>query len=89
MLVNCQSGGVSRHSRRMNSRVHSPLIEKAPTLRRSAQTNNLLFLQGKLVVISDFFSHTNWLLRIDDNLLLALHSNHFRVAIRLRDNRYG
>ena len=49
------------------------LVEGASTLRRTAQTRNLLILNGELVVIRDLFTGTDVLLRVDDDLLLRLH----------------
>lgn len=59
------------------------LVEGASTLRRTAQTGDLLVFQRKLVVVSDFLVHTNRLLRIYHNLLLALNGNDLCVTVRL------
>lgn len=60
-----------------------PLVEGASTLRRTAQTRNLLVFQRELVVVRDFLVHTNRLLRIYHNLLLALNGNDLCVTVRL------
>lgn len=65
------------------------LIEKAATLGRSAEANNFLLFEGKLVVVRDFLANTNWLLRVDDNFLLPLDGDHFSIAIRLQKRRRG
>lgn len=59
------------------------LVEGASTLRRTTQTGDLLVFQRKLVVVSDFLVHTNRLLRIYHNLLLALNGNDLCVTVRL------
>lgn len=59
------------------------LVEGASALRRTAQTGDLLVFQRKLVVVSDFLVHTNRLLWIYHNLLLALNGNDLCVTVRL------
>lgn len=78
----CTPGRVSRIGNGL-------LIEKAATLGRSAEANNFLLFQGKLVVVRDFLANTNWLLRVDDNFLLSLDGDHFSIAIRLQKKEKG
>lgn len=44
---------------------------------------NLFFLQWKFIIISQFLASIYTPLCINDNLLLALHSNYFCIAIWL------
>ena len=62
-------------------------VEGAPTVGCTTQTGNLVFLDGKLVVIGDFLPHGYVALGVDDNLLLGAKADHFSVAVWLREER--
>ena len=49
------------------------------------QTRNLLVLNWKLVVISDFFVGSNVPLGVNDNFLLVAHGNDLGIAIGLKE----
>lgn len=59
------------------------LIESASTLRSSAETWNFVVLQREFVVVCYFLIDTDWLFTVDNNFLLALNRNDFRVTIGL------
>lgn len=50
----------------------------------ATQTRNLRVLGGKLVVVRDLFVDADWLPGVDHYLLLRLHSDDLRIAVRLR-----
>lgn len=53
------------------------------------QTGYLLVLDGKLVVISDFFIGSNVPLGVDNDLLLVAHGDDLGVAVRLQEHEKG
>lgn len=59
------------------------LIEIFATILRSTETNNFLVLNGKFVIISDFLAKCNRLFRVNDDFLLCVNSNDFRITIGL------
>lgn len=59
------------------------LIERPPAVLSSAQTRDLLVLDGELVVVGDLLVDVDRLARVDYNLLLRLHRDHLGVAVRL------
>lgn len=65
----------------------SCLVERSPAVLGSAQTRDLLVLDGKLVVVCNLFVDVDRLARVDYNLLLRLHCNHLGIAVRLRDTQ--
>ena len=52
-------------------------------MRGSAETRDLLILNGKLVVISDLLSTTDVPLRVYHNLFLGAYSDDFGVTVWL------
>ena len=51
----------------------------------AAQTRDLFILNGKLVVISDFFIGTDVPFGVDDDLLLVAHSDDLGIAVGLQE----
>ena len=45
---------------------------------------DLLVLDGELVVVGDLFTEGDRLLRVDDDLLLAVDGDDFGVTVRLQ-----
>lgn len=60
------------------------LVQCSPALRGTTQTGNLFILQGKFVVVGDFFIYPNWLLAVDHNLLFVLDRYDLGVTIWLK-----
>ena len=63
----------------MHTSVECPSAVGCPT-----QTGDLLILNGKLVVISDFFVGSNVPFGVDDNFLLVAHGDDLGIAIGLQ-----
>jgi hypothetical protein len=45
---------------------------------------DLLVLNGELVVVCDLLAKSDWLLRVDDNLLFAVNRDDLGIAVRLK-----
>ena len=60
------------------------LIKCPSTVRCPAQTRDLLLLDGKLIVISDFFCGFDVTLGVDDNLLLETKVDNLSVTVGLK-----
>lgn len=63
------------------------LIQRTTTLRRTTHTRNLIVFDGKFVIVSDLLADFDFSFRIDDDLLLPLDENDFRVTIWLKETR--
>lgn len=59
------------------------LVKESATSDGATETWDLLVFQRELIVVCDLLVHSDRLLRVDHNLLLSFHSNHFGIAIRL------
>ena len=59
-------------------------VERPSAMGGSAKTGNLLILNRKLVVVSDFFIGSDVPLGVDDNFLLAAHSDDLGIAVWLQ-----
>lgn len=59
-------------------------VERPSAMGGPAQTGNLLILNGKLVVVSDFFIGSDVPLGVDDNFLLVAHGDNLGIAVRLQ-----
>jgi len=58
-------------------------VEILSAIFRPTQAQDLFVFNGKLIVISDFFTICNGLLGINDNLLLPINGDDFCITIRL------
>lgn len=64
------------------------LVEETAAGARAAEAGDFLVLQRELVVVSDLLACADLALRVDDDLLRALHLNHLRDAVGLKaENR--
>lgn len=59
-------------------------VQGSPAVLRATETWDFYILNWKLVVIGNFLIHIDVLFRVDDNLLLRLHRDHFSIAIWLQ-----
>ena len=60
------------------------LVQVFPTVLGSAETMDLLFLEGEFVVVGDLLTEGDRLLRVDDDLLLAVDRDDLGITIRLK-----
>ena len=60
------------------------LVQVFPTVLGSAETMDLFLLEGELVVVGDLLTEGDWLLRVDDDLLLAVDRDDLGIAVRLK-----
>jgi hypothetical protein len=60
------------------------LVQVFPTVLGSAETMDLLVLDGELVVVGDLLTEGDRLLRVDDDLLLAVDRDDLGIAVWLK-----
>lgn len=60
------------------------LIEILSAVLAPTQTMNFLVLDGKFVIIGDFFPDRDGLFGINDNLLFPVNCYHFSVTVWLK-----
>lgn len=65
--------------------VGGALVERSSAVLRSTQTGDFVLLDGELVVVCDLLVHGDGLLGVNDDLLLGLDGDDFRVAVRLKN----
>lgn len=65
------------------------LVQRPPAVLGPTQTGDLHVLDGELVVVRDLLVDVDGLPGVDHDLLLRLHRDDLRIAVRLQRSRDG